>query len=154
MDNSNPEQMERLWRGKLSAAERADLRARPELELEARLTEVLTRLPNVPAPSNFSARVMAAIDLEEARSARSRGGPWHWRWLLPRLAVTAALLLLATWGLQQHQTRLHRAEMARSLSVVASAQVVPNVEALKNFDAIQRMSQSGRADTELLAALQ
>jgi hypothetical protein len=30
----------------------------------------------------------------------------------------------------------------------------PSVEALNNFDAIQRMSQSAHADGELLAALQ
>jgi len=31
---------------------------------------------------------------------------------------------------------------------------VPSVDALENLDAIQRMSQSAHADTELLAALQ
>jgi negative regulator of sigma E activity len=114
-------------------------------------------MPNVPVSSNFTARVMGAIELEDARSARldqSKGWRWNWRMLLPRVAVTAAVVLFAALGLQYHQTGLHRAEMAKSLSVVASAQAMPDVDALNNFDTIQRMGQSGRADNELLVALQ
>ena len=70
------------------------------------------------------------------------------------MAVTAAVLVFAGVGLQQHAAGLRQAEMVKSLSTVASAQAMPSVEALNNFDAIQRMSQSGHADTELLAALQ
>jgi hypothetical protein len=154
MENRNPEQHESLWRGKVSATERDGLRARPELELEARLTAALSRLPDAPVPTNFTARVLEAMDLEAAQTARAQGRHWNWRFFLPRLAATAAVVMFAAWGFQQHETGVRRAEMARSLSAVASAQSVPSVEALKNFDAIQRMSQSGRADTELLAALQ
>ena len=38
--------------------------------------------------------------------------------------------------------------------MVAVSQPLPSVDALENLDAIQRMSQSGHADGELLAALQ
>jgi negative regulator of sigma E activity len=157
MDDHFPEQREGLWRRKLSAAERAELRAQPELELEARLTEALAQLPDSPVPSNFTARVLEAIDLEEARMARSapsQGWRWSWHSLLPRVAVTCAVLLFAGFGLQHHELARHRIEMARSLSVVATASAVPSLDALENLDAIQRMSQPARADTELLAALQ
>ena len=157
MENQTPESRESLWRRKISEAERAKLRSQPELELEARLTDALAQMPSMPVPSNFTARVLDAVELEEARSARSvqsEGWHWNWRMLLPRVAATAAILLFAGLGLQHHQVGLHRAEMAKSLSVVASAQTVPDVEALNNFETIQRMSQSGRADNELLVVLQ
>jgi len=157
MENQTQEPRESLWRRKLSKVERAKLHAQPGLELEARLTDALARMPNAPVPSNFTARVLDAIELEEARSARSaesRGWHWNWHRLLPRAAVTAAVLVFAGLGLQRHEAELQRAEMIKSLSVVASAKSVPDVDALNNFDAIQRMSQSGRADNELLAALQ
>ncbi len=155
MDNETPELRESLWR-KLSAAERAALSARPELKLEARLTDALAQLPNAPVPSNFTARVLDAIELEEAGAARSQARGWHWNWRLlwPRVAVTAAVLLFAGFGLQQHELGVRRAEMAKSLSVVASANTVPDVDALNNFDVIQGMSQSGRADNDLLVAMQ
>jgi hypothetical protein len=154
MENQSPERNEFLWRRQLSEAERAELRAQPELELEARLTEALTQISNAPVPSNFTARVLDALNLEDARAGRPRGWHWSWRLLLPRLAVTAAIILFAGVGVQRYQAGRHRADMVKSLSVVASAQAAPSVDALNNFDAIQRMSQSGRADNELLAALQ
>ena len=58
---------EALWRRKLSEAGRNALRAQPELELEARLTAALAKIPDAPVPSNFTARVLAAIELDEAR---------------------------------------------------------------------------------------
>ena len=63
---------ESLWRRKLSEAERATLRASPELELEAKLTAALGKISEASVPSNFTARVLAAVELEEMRSARSR----------------------------------------------------------------------------------
>jgi len=157
MDNQSPEQHERLWRQTLSAAERAKLEATPELELEARLTDALVKLPAAAVPSNFTARVLAAVDLEDTRAerlARSSGWHWNWRAFLPRMAVTAAILVVAGVGYQRYETGTQRAEMAQSLSMIASAKAVPDVEALKNLEAIQRMSESAHADTELLADLQ
>jgi len=157
MENQSPETRESLWRRKLSETERAGLRAHPELELEARLTDALTGLPNAPVPSNFTARVLDAIELEEARSARPAkvsASHWGWRLLLPRLAVTAAVLFFAGYGFQYYQAGLQRADLIKNLSTVASTTAVPSPDALNNFDTIQNMSQSGRADTELLVALQ
>jgi hypothetical protein len=154
MENKASDPRETLWRRPVAGPARELLRAQPELELDARLTEALAQLPNAPVPSNFTARVMGAIELEEACAARSRGGHWNWRRLWPRLTTATAIALFAVLGFQHYESGVKRAEMARSLSLVASASTPPSVEALNNFDAIQRMSESGRADVELLAALQ
>jgi hypothetical protein len=153
MENNPSNPGESLWRRKLSDAERACLRTRPELELEARLTDALAKMPDAPVPSNFTARLLDAIDLEEARAARSRGWTWNWRALFPRLAVAAAVLIFAGISIQRYEIRSQRAELAKNLMLVASAQL-PSTDALENLDAIQRMGQSSHADGELLAALQ
>ena len=44
-----------------------------------------------------------------------------------------------------------RVALVKPIAAMASAQPMPEVEALKNFDAIQRMSQPARADDGLLA---
>jgi anti-sigma factor RsiW len=115
------------------------------------LRELLSRLPDAPVPSNFTARVMRAVEHEELQAARTRG--WHWRWhsLLPRVAVAAVAVVMAGLAVQQHEVNAHRERLARNVALVANAQPLPSVEALKNFDAIQRMSQPAHADEELLA---
>jgi hypothetical protein len=143
---------ESLWRRKVSAAERAALRAQPELELEARLTDALAKISEAPMPSNFTARVLAAVELEEMRSARSQ---WDWNWhsLFPRVAVACAVLIFAGVGIQRFETHSHRIALAKDVAMVTAAQP-PSVDALENLDAIQRMSQPAHADGELLAVLQ
>ena len=125
----------------------------PENLRESKLTEVLNKLPCAHVPSNFTARVLAAIELEEAHNARSRGWALNWRQLWPRVAVVASLLIFAGVSLQRYQTNLQRTTLAKNLAMVTHSPL-PGVDALENLDAIQRMSQSGHADTELLAALQ
>ena len=81
--NHQNELREQVWRRKLTEAERKALGIRPdapeELELESRLTEMLANTPDVAVPSNFTARLMQAIDLEESRSTRSRNSGWNLR---------------------------------------------------------------------------
>jgi negative regulator of sigma E activity len=123
-------------------------------ELRA-LRGLLSRLPDAPVPSNFTARVMQAVELAEARPSRKWNFPaWNWRALLPRFAVAAAVVAFAGFAFHQHELDKRRAEIAQSVVLVAQAQPLPNVEALKNFDAIQRMGQPAHADKELLALLQ
>ena len=157
MENRSPQQRERLWRRTVSEADRAEWRGQPELELEARLTESLAQLPDASVPSNFTARVMAAIDVEDTRGTRPRGRLWNWHALLPRVAVAAAILLFAGLSLQLYRHGTETPVMVRTLSVVVTVPV-PSVDALENLDAIQRMGHfahhSAHADTELLADLQ
>jgi hypothetical protein len=145
---------ESLWRRKLSDAERAGLRTQPELEIEARLTEALAKLHASPVPSNFTSRVLAGIELDEARSARPPGWTWNRSWLWPRVAAAAAVLVFAGVSLQRYESNSHRLALVKTLAMATRAQSLPSVDALENLDAIQRMSQSAHADGELLAALQ
>ena len=154
MENEPSNIGESLWRRKLSAAEHAGVRTQPELILEARLTETLAKIPDAAVPSNFTARVLDAIELEEKRAARQPGGVSIWRRLWPRVAVASAVLITAGIGLQHHEARTQRIALAKQIALVAVAQPPPSVDALENLDVIQRMSQPAPADGELLAALQ
>jgi len=148
---------ERLWRGRLTDAERARAAGRPEalaeLELESRLNDALAQLPAAVVPSNFTARVLQAVDREEAR-----GIPRGWHWLQagwrPRMAVTAAVAVFAALSWQHHELNERRWAMAHSVAQVAASSSLPGVEALNNYEAIQRMSQAQSADEKLLALLQ
>jgi hypothetical protein len=115
------------------------------------LRELLSRLPDAPVSSNFTARVMRAVEIEELQAARRRGWHWNWHALLPRAAAAAMLMVAAGFTLYQHEIYSRRFELAQNVALVASAQQLPSVDALQNFDAIQRMSQPAHADEELLA---
>jgi hypothetical protein len=122
----------------------------PPQNVQGHVRQLLTRLPDAPMPSNFTARVMQAIDLEEKRQSRSWFFGWSWRAVIPRAAVAAVIVGFASFTFQEHQLVLRQEQMARSAALVAS-QPLPSVDALKNFDAIQRMSQPARPDEDLLA---
>jgi negative regulator of sigma E activity len=124
-----------------------------DLKLEARLDQALARLPDTAVPSNFTARVMQAVELEEARRTRRWNWVWNWHALLPRVAVTAAVVLFAGLTIHHHELTSRRNALVQNVAILAGSQPLPSVEALKNFDAIQRMSQP-RADEELLALMQ
>ena len=154
-----PDRLRELaWRRKLTDAEKTGLRAQPEaqadLELESRLSEALARVPDAPMPSNFTARVIQAVEREEARGARTQSPSWYWRVLVPRVAVAVVVIGFAGLAYQHHEFD-QRAQLAKDITLLAQTQPVPSVEALNNFDVIQRMSQTTpRADDELLALLQ
>jgi hypothetical protein len=124
-----------------------------DLELETRLSQMLARLPDAPVPSNFTARVLQSVELEESRRSRRWSLGWNWHALLPRIAVTAAVVLFAGLTFHHYELASQRNALARNVALVAGSQPLPSVDALKNFDAIQRMSQP-RADDELLALMQ
>ena len=99
--------------------------------------------------------MLEAIEFEEKQAGRERNGwTWNWRLLWPRVAVAAAVLVFAGVSVQRYETHSHRFELAKNVAQLAVSQPVPSVDVLENLDAIQRMSQPARADTELLAALQ
>ena len=146
---------ELVWRRKLTDAERAGLAAQPEvqadLEIESRLSEMLARLPDVPVPSNFTARVLQAVERESMRP-RATSWSWAWRVLVPRVAVAAVVISFAGLGIHHYELNANRVALAKKVVLMAAAQPMPSVDALRNFNAIQRMSQP-RADDELLALL-
>lgn len=146
---------ELLWRRALSDAETARAATTPasraELALEARLTAALDQLPVLPTPSNFTARVLQAVDLAEAQTARAG---WTWTQWLPRLASVVTVFAVTALVWHSHELHQRRLAIAQSVALVAGSPALPDVEALNNFDAIQRMGQTQAADEKLLALLQ
>jgi anti-sigma factor RsiW len=120
-------------------------------ELQNELRKMLSRLPDAPVPSNFTARVMQTIELEEAKQARTRG--WNWRSFLPRVAFAMLAIGFAGLVLHRHELNERRDALVQNVALVAAAQSLPSVDALKNFDVIRRMGQP-HADEELLALMQ
>jgi negative regulator of sigma E activity len=149
------------WRRKLTEAEAAELRAylaahpgdRADWEMESALNAALTRLPEASVPSNFTARVLQAVERE---AARPQAGNWRWTWhtLVPRVAFAAAVIAFAGLVLQHHEIYRQRMALARNVALVTRGQPMPSPEALENFDAIRRMSQPQHADDELLVLMQ
>jgi hypothetical protein len=154
MENDPSNLRESLWRRKPADAERAKLSAEPDLAAEARLTAALAKTPNVPVASNFTARVMDAIEREEQLAARARGWRWSWRFMFPRVAMAAAVLVFSGVSIQHYEANSYRHEMIRTVVMVTGDKSAPSVDVLKDFDVIQRMSQSAHADGDLLAAFQ
>jgi len=154
MNTNSSDSREALWRKCLSPAELGTLKGSPELEVEARLTASLLKIPDAQVPSNFTACVLAAVDLEEIQTSRSRDWTLNWRQLWPRFAVAAAVLIFAGVSIQRYESHAHRITLAKNVVRLASSQPLPSIEVLENLDAIQRMNLPARADGELLAALQ
>jgi hypothetical protein len=122
----------------------------PLQDAQRQMRGLLTRLPDVPVSSNFTARVMQAIELEEMRQSRWRLFGWRWRVVIPRTAAATVIVGLASFTIYQHEIYVGQVALAKNAALVAS-QPMPSVEALKNFDAIQRMGQTAHPDNELLA---
>lgn len=146
------------WRRDLTAAEQAALRqwlaaapdARPDWELDAALTRALQRLPDAPVASNFTARVVQAVQLEARPTGRFAWRPLRW---LPRLAFAIALAaVVGGFGLHQYR-RANREQLAHSVAAFTEVRTVPSPEILADFDAIYRLSPAPAADTELIALM-
>ena len=143
-----PGEADALHRG-LAGRPREQARLAEELALDA----ALDALPPAQVPSNFVSRVWSDIDRDEAaRKRRSRGWPaWLGGFRILGPAVSFAALALAMsgwWQFQAHQ----RAQLATNVAEVA--QVFPDVEALRDFDAIRALETTPLpGDVELVAAL-
>ncbi len=152
---------EKSWRRKLTAAEEASLRAwlaehpdaNANLEMDSRLTEVLGKLPNVPVPSNFTARVLQAIEREPMavrRPSRDRLA-WFLRSLLPRAAVAAVILGAGLLTYQEHTTTTtKRAELVHGVKMVTDVSLLRDPEILQDFDTIHQISATPGPDAELI----
>jgi anti-sigma factor RsiW len=151
------------WRRKLAGPEDAALRAwlaeHPEAqadwEAEARLNAALGKLPDVPVPSNFTARVLQQIEKEAAAELRQGKGKWQFvrrlRWL-PRLAFGA--MVLGAGLVSYHQFQAARfADYAHSVAAVSDVSSLPGPEILQDFDAIRASNPTSLPDEQLLAAL-
>ena len=155
---------EAAWRRALNRDEAAALqellRAHPEAHgawgEEAALNRLLERLPVAPVSSNFTARVLQAVQAAPTRPAwREWFAPGQW---LPesrawRLAMCSMMVGASLLSFREYQA-IHRVRITRELSSVSRAAAVPPVEWLKDFDTINGMSRVKVADDELLSALE
>ena len=136
---------EMSWRRALTEAERAELRAwltaHPEaaadIEAEAALTHALANSPDAPAPSNFTTRVMAAIQQDEAAQARSKAGPlthW-WRVLVPRFAVATVIIIGIVFA-YRHNANVRRIELAQAAQQLSEARILSDATVIEDFETI------------------
>ena len=151
------------WRRKLNSAEESDFRewlaAHPEaqesLELETGLTEALRKMPDAPVASNFTARVLEAVEREAKAEARARGSRWYVgrklpRWL-PKVA-SATVVVMAGVLAYMHNNNVAAIQLAAVRSVAGVP--LPSPEILTNFDAIRIVSATPAPDEQLLALFQ
>ena len=152
---------EKSWRGKLTPAEEAELRAwlaehpssQADWETDGRLTEILGRLPDVPVPSNFTARVLQAVEREGAAGERLKADRALWlRLLLPRAAVAAVIVGVGLLTYHEHETT-KRAAVVQGVKVVAGVSSLPSPDILQDFETIRRMSSTPGPDPELIALM-
>ncbi|HEY0550762.1 MAG TPA: hypothetical protein VGF13_14245 [Verrucomicrobiae bacterium] len=123
--------------------------ARTTWEEERALGRALQALPDVPVSSNFTARVMEALDLEEAREARKKPSWFPRGW--PRLGWATVTALVAVLGVQEWRS-IKQAQLMKDVTLVSSnIPQLPTAEVLRDFDAIQQLPSV--SDDELLIAL-
>lgn len=154
---------ETAWRRELTNAEQAALRAwfaahpdaRDEWDNEVALNELLARLPDVAVPSNFTARVLQAVEREAAASdpEQSPRRAWSWRAFVPRFALVVIVVATGWFAFQWH-ARVERIKLAQSVAAVANVRSLPDPQFLEDFDAISCLPPMPPADDDLLALMQ
>ena len=149
------------WRRALTDAEQAELcawlaahpEAAPDIEQEAALNAALAKSPDAPLSSNFTARVMAAIEREEAAQrrnpARSRGH-W-WRVFIPRVAVATLVVVCVTLG-YRHNTAVQRMELTDAAKQIAEGRALSDLAVIEDFETIRSLNPAETfVDENLLA---
>ena len=160
--------LEASWRRPLTPDEQARLRVwlaqHPEAvagwQEESALSGLLEKLPEAPLASNFTAKVLRAVEAEQARRARSPFAVWWEGWqrsFSPKLAWAAVALLVGLAAVQEYHY-VSRTRFARDLAKVPAVAVWPAPEVLQDFDSIQQFSHvpvpAAVSDQELLTALE
>lgn len=156
---NDPEKLREIsWRRPLTDAERVALRESSaenanKVELDLALTRELSRLPNAPLSSNFTSRVLAAVEREEVSRARARLPRWTWRVLVPRIAFAASgvLTVAAIFTLVSHNQQAQARHLAQSVAAVSGVEALPGPEILQNFEAIRQLGTTPEPDEKLLA---
>lgn len=151
---------ESSWRRPLTESEQAELRAwldshpaaQAEWDAEVELSGLLDQLPAAPVPSNFTARVLQAVEREAEAVERRTGSRWAWCWrvVLPRTAAAVFVVGLGLFAYHRHEV-IQRAE---AVGIVAAVREVPKPELLEDFEVIRHLGSTPRPDEELLALLQ
>jgi hypothetical protein len=151
------------WRRALTNAELGDLETwlaahpefRAEWEAEMALSTSLMRLPAPEVPSNFTARVLQAVERDAAVESRTSAGLSWWQALTRKArwasagALTAIIALVGV-GIHQRQVQAHELALANRMREFSKA----NTEVLANFETIKAINQGPAPDDQLLALLE
>jgi len=153
------------WRRQLSPSEEAELRvwleahaaAQADWVTEAELNQALIGLPDVPMPSNFTRRVLRAVEADGAPENHRRRRPWFvWqqrkRWL-PKMAFATVVLGAGLIFYDKGSSAAQRARLVASVVAVSDVTSLPSPTILKDFDAIRALDPSPSVDLELLHLL-
>jgi anti-sigma factor RsiW len=166
-EDSFNQMLEIAARRRLTVAEEAELQQhiaiRPDRqacwEEEMALNHALDQLPDSAISSNFTSRVMQAIDLEERQAERKKQWPileWLGSIRLAKAGIMGALVVfagLATY--QQYRLNVQSSEVAEDLVTLAKSSKIPSIQMLKDFDAINGFGQmSTTSDEKWMSALQ
>src|SRR5688500_18158282 len=152
------ELLELSWRRPLNSIEEARLQTylseHPEAQRlwdsEATLNHFLADMPAAPLSSNFTARVLQALDLDLAQAARQRPRSW-WSGSWPRLAWASSFLALSLLGYVQFQKHNEK-QLHRDIATLTTAMPAePGV--LQDFETIRRLGQAPVLDEALWVAL-
>lgn len=126
---------------------------KPDNQADARLDALLRGLPDKPVPSNFTARVMQAIERETPALSQARTGSWTW-WMrfIPRAAVVTVVVTVCSFAWHNHRVQ-QRTELAQSVATVSKVDPITDPAVLADFDAIRRMGQEPHYDEAIIAYL-
>ena len=154
---------EQSWRRELTPGEEAALRdwlakhpeTQADWENQTALNEALRRLPDAPLSSNFTSRVLQAVQRGQAAESRRtrRGQITWWRRLVWRLGLACVIGAAGFFSYEQYYAAHLRAQVKQSIVAVSAVSSLPSAEILENFEAI-RLSGTPAADEKLLSLLQ
>ncbi len=80
---------------------------------------------DAPVASNFTARVMQAVEVEESRRSRKWNFIFNWHAFFPRAAVAAVAVVFAGVAFHHHEIYSQRATLAQNVALVAESQRCP-----------------------------
>ena len=122
-------------------------------QIDRRLDALLKALPDRPVASNFTARVLRAVERGEMRKAESRKQEFQLlRFWLPRATVALLALGLGMFGYLRYDHHVS-ARLAKSVAAVSQVSSLPRPDVLEDFEVVLRLSRTPPADEELLALL-
>jgi hypothetical protein len=118
------------------------------------LNAALAKSPDAPLSSNFTARVMAAIERDEAAQHRSSARPqghW-WRVFIPRFAVATLVVVCVTLG-YRHNTAVHRMELTDAAKQIVEGRALSDLAVIEDFETIRSLNPAEAIVDENLLAM-
>jgi hypothetical protein len=109
-------------------------------------------MPDAPVPSNFTSRVLQAVEREGAGARGGRPKLLIWR-LLPRIGF-AVLAGMGGFVAYQQTIAARQAGYAQSVEAVSDISPALSPEILKDFETIRAMNRMPSPDEQLLNLMQ